>query len=294
MFFVPSSAPDTESIHLHKRWDGQHRLDGTPGLLQQRAPERRAQFNSLSKAHVDLISGNSLKYTRTGSVTVTLSTKNAESRSVVELVIQDTGIGMSQDFIANDLFTPYKQANSTSLGLGLGLSIVKQVARDLNAVLDVQSKPNKGTRTSVKMNVAWVKAAFKDDDDEDDRLLMDAISKLRPQSFYMLTPETSRLTSSLKGGSVSHSVLKTAEQWLQGDVVSSPHINLESAATVCGIEEAYLLQLVKDKSLSFTTKLSELATQGVQILVFASSTNSLSHNISFEDFTSEPIFLHQP
>jgi signal transduction histidine kinase len=38
----------------------------------------------------------------------------------VALVVEDTGIGMSRDFLSNDVFVPFRQADSHSPGTGLG------------------------------------------------------------------------------------------------------------------------------------------------------------------------------
>ncbi|KAI3481806.1 hypothetical protein L1887_55576 [Cichorium endivia] len=68
---------------------------------------------------------------------------------VVTLEVRDTGIGISQDFLAKHIYTPFKQADSHSAGTGLGLSIVKRIARDLRADLNVESELGEGTAVSL-------------------------------------------------------------------------------------------------------------------------------------------------
>jgi len=71
---------------------------------------------------------NAIKFTSAGGrVDVVLATSGAE----VEVRVSDTGIGISQDFLAY-VFEPFRQADGSSGrksgGLGLGLAIVRHVA----------------------------------------------------------------------------------------------------------------------------------------------------------------------
>lgn len=69
---------------------------------------------------------------------ITLSASNVhEGTARVTLAIQDTGIGMSRQFVAIDLFRPDKQADYNQTRTGLGASIMEEIARNLRAVLDV-------------------------------------------------------------------------------------------------------------------------------------------------------------
>jgi signal transduction histidine kinase len=63
----------------------------------------------------------------------------------VQIQILDTGIGMSTDVI-NDMFGAFRQADTASEGLGLGLWIVKTTAQALGIDVAVHSVPDKGTR----------------------------------------------------------------------------------------------------------------------------------------------------
>ncbi|KAK1020322.1 hypothetical protein LTR33_019058, partial [Friedmanniomyces endolithicus] len=132
--------------------------------------------------------GNSLKYTKTGVVSVTLSASNPDQdRTSIELVVQDSGIGMTDRFLQSDLFTPYKQADSNSTGTGLGLSIVKAIAKDLNADLDVQSELGKGTRTTLALDTNILDSDPEDADDED-KQLMDTATMRGLKRFHLLSP----------------------------------------------------------------------------------------------------------
>ncbi|WP_254454487.1 tetratricopeptide repeat-containing sensor histidine kinase [Flavobacterium sp. M31R6] len=66
-----------------------------------------------------------------------------------QLVIQDNGLGMSQDTINelledNELLA--KKSNSEIIGTGLGLQLSKQMIKKNRGMLDIESEPNKGTK----------------------------------------------------------------------------------------------------------------------------------------------------
>ncbi|THW58335.1 hypothetical protein D6D20_07291 [Aureobasidium pullulans] len=96
--------------------------------------------------------GNALKYTKTGSVQITIdiedaiqTTAEAEYRPVV-LTVQDSGIGMTSDFIKSGLFAPFQQEDTNSKGTGLGMSVVKSIVANIDGKIRVSSEVNKGTR----------------------------------------------------------------------------------------------------------------------------------------------------
>ncbi|KAJ4406843.1 hypothetical protein N0V91_004273 [Didymella pomorum] len=128
---------------------------------------------ALRRIAVNLI-GNALKYTKSGSVVVTLSasqmiqdpgriSNDLDTGRTVTLHIQDTGRGMSRDFMDNQLFLPFTQEDSTSShGVGLGMSIVKSLVSLLGGEIQVQSEERKGTEMSVRVPMRMCKP----DDDE--------------------------------------------------------------------------------------------------------------------------------
>ena len=60
----------------------------------------------------------------------------------VKIEIKDTGRGVPDDMI-RDIFNPFFTTKST--GLGLGLTICKQILSYHNGTIDVESKLNEGT-----------------------------------------------------------------------------------------------------------------------------------------------------
>ena len=91
---------------------------------------------------------NSIKYTANGGK-IKVYCKNysyAEDAFVSDIVVEDTGIGMSKSF-QQHMFEPFAQERNTaaSMGTGLGLAIVKQIVTLMGGFIRVESEQNKGT-----------------------------------------------------------------------------------------------------------------------------------------------------
>lgn len=85
----------------------------------------------IEKVLLNLLS-NAIKYNKPNGK-VYLSVK--EKADCFEFVVEDTGIGMSEEFIQNKLFKPFVQKNTRIDGAGLGMSIVQlPLEIDLNPV----------------------------------------------------------------------------------------------------------------------------------------------------------------
>ncbi|CAG7559552.1 unnamed protein product [Fusarium equiseti] len=123
-------------------------IDSRPswGLYTQPGPIRRIIMN---------LFGNSLKYTNTGLIRVSLDQTSAlgndDNDCWVTITVSDTGIGMSEDFLQNGLFKPFSQENHLSPGTGLGLSFVKQITAQFGGHISVKSRTGKGTTVTVRL-----------------------------------------------------------------------------------------------------------------------------------------------
>lgn len=86
---------------------------------------------------------NAIKYTKQGSIHLNIETKDELLISVI-----DTGIGISEEKMEL-IFEPFKQLedpySKTHQGLGLGLSIVKQLVNLMDGRIEVFSQLNQGT-----------------------------------------------------------------------------------------------------------------------------------------------------
>ncbi|KAK0121706.1 hypothetical protein ONS95_009991 [Cadophora gregata] len=107
--------------------------------------------------------GNALKYTSHGYVKITLTVTDMENfhsdstgsdgvpRAMISLTVQDTGRGISPEFLRSKLFMPFAQENSLSSGTGLGLSIVRKIVSLLEGDITIDSEVGRGTRVRVTL-----------------------------------------------------------------------------------------------------------------------------------------------
>ena len=100
--------------------------------------------------------GNAVKYTQSGHIHVSLKegpSRESEGATTVTLSIKDSGAGMSPSFLANRAFQPFSQENPHSAGVGLGLSIVRQIIEASGGKMEVSSEPSVGTNFTVKLSL---------------------------------------------------------------------------------------------------------------------------------------------
>lgn len=101
------------------------------------------------------IVSNAVKYTpEGGKLTITTIEKPGrnEDEVFIETIYEDTGIGMSEDFLehAFESFEREKTTASADLtGTGLGLAIVKRLTDLMNGTIDIVSKKGEGTKVTV-------------------------------------------------------------------------------------------------------------------------------------------------
>ncbi|MGC1200134.1 MAG: ATP-binding protein [Candidatus Acidiferrales bacterium] len=92
--------------------------------------------------------GNAVKFTRTGSIVVSVEKQNQEGRSIVlHFEVRDTGIGIAREK-QRLIFEAFTQAdNSTTRkygGTGLGLTISKGLVESMGGRIWVESQPGAG------------------------------------------------------------------------------------------------------------------------------------------------------
>jgi CheY-like chemotaxis protein len=101
------------------------------------------------------IMGNALKFTPEGgriSLHIMERPSNIMEKSCYRFVFEDTGIGMSQDFIAK-IFEPFARAEDSRIdhieGSGLGMPIAVNIARMMGGDIEVESELGKGSKFTV-------------------------------------------------------------------------------------------------------------------------------------------------
>ena len=104
-----------------------------------------------------IILSNALKYTPSGGkVTMNLTEipSNRPGYAMYQTVIEDSGIGMSEEFLPHlfEEFTRERSSTETKLnGTGLGMPIVKKLVDLMEGTIEVESKVGRGTRITVTL-----------------------------------------------------------------------------------------------------------------------------------------------
>ena len=101
--------------------------------------------------------GNALKFTERGGIVLRAGTAPlGEERTRVTLVVQDTGVGLSEEERSR-LFRPFSQADSSTTrrfgGTGLGLSIVRRLAELMDGSVTVASELGRGSTFTVELTL---------------------------------------------------------------------------------------------------------------------------------------------
>ncbi len=102
----------------------------------------------LSQILINII-GNAIKFTETGSISVSGKTiRKYQDRVVLRFEVTDSGIGITPAEL-NGLFRQYRQANieiqQDYNGTGLGLAISKHLVNLMNGTIGVKSTPGQGS-----------------------------------------------------------------------------------------------------------------------------------------------------
>ena len=118
------------------------------------------QLESFSKLYVLQILGNllsnSIKFTKAGgTITVLMNLKRNELDLILELSVEDNGIGMTSSKIHEILEagTSTHEGTRGEQGFGLGLNLVKKLVNQRNGTLGIDSKLGVGTKFTIEMKV---------------------------------------------------------------------------------------------------------------------------------------------
>ncbi len=105
---------------------------------------------ALLRRIVENFVGNAIRYTESGEVSIVIRS-DGDSASID---VSDSGVGIPEDALET-IFEEYFQLENPvrdrSKGLGLGLAIVRHIARLLDHKLDVRSVPGQGSTFSVSL-----------------------------------------------------------------------------------------------------------------------------------------------
>lgn len=110
----------------------------------------RTDRNKLTQVVSNLLS-NAVKFTATGEVSVTAEPLDADRWT---LEVRDTGIGISREAI-DFIFDEFRQVDDrlarSYSGVGLGLAITRKIVELLEGEIEVESRPNAGSRFRITL-----------------------------------------------------------------------------------------------------------------------------------------------
>lgn len=109
---------------------------------------RQCLFNLLS---------NACKFTSDGTVSLSVLKTTENDREWVQLVVRDSGIGMTPEQLAK-LFQPFTQADASATrkygGTGLGLTITKRFCEMMGGSIEVESVVGQGSTFRIRLPMA--------------------------------------------------------------------------------------------------------------------------------------------
>ncbi len=148
-------------------------------MMQQKATEKGLELIYKAEANVpDVLlgdptritqillnlTGNSIKFTKTGKVEVAArALRDEKEKTVLQFAVSDTGIGIPEDKL-NSIFERFKQAEDHTTrnygGTGLGLSIAKQLVELQGGQMSITSKLNHGTQITFTLPLKKTKEVY--------------------------------------------------------------------------------------------------------------------------------------
>ncbi len=130
------SSAEAKKLYLTINEDGHPLISGNERLMEQ------LFFNLVQ---------NAITYTHKGGINVKISSLPHG----ITVTITDTGIGIAPHDLEK-IFEPFYKAdasrNTSTGGVGLGLSVVKEIVEKHNGSINIISKPNEGTTVTVKLS----------------------------------------------------------------------------------------------------------------------------------------------
>ncbi|KAN0059646.1 hypothetical protein ACQY0O_008216 [Thecaphora frezii] len=125
---------------------------------------------SILRKLVHKLVSNALRFTKEGFVEISLAPavrtpppsadhgldsedEPQASERFVELVVEDTGEGMTEDFLSHQLFEPFVKADKFKTGAGLSMTLCSSLVRQMGGSMHVSSDKGRGTIVNVHIPV---------------------------------------------------------------------------------------------------------------------------------------------
>ncbi|GAA5820176.1 hypothetical protein JCM3770_004810 [Rhodotorula araucariae] len=151
------------------RAEDEEGVSGSSSAVEQVDVLLRTSLPPGTKAMVDVgalkrvlinLFANAIKFTPRGTITFTMAPDGPCMNGVlrIKFEVEDTGKGMSPDFLRDHLFVAFRQEDSFTNGAGLGVSIAESIVKRMGGTLRYRSAPNQGTTATVTLPLEGVTA----------------------------------------------------------------------------------------------------------------------------------------
>ncbi len=128
---------------------------------------------------------NAIKFTNSGGIIhfdVIQKEKGSKGYAEYEFIVSDTGIGMSEEFLAH-VFEPFaRERNSTVSGIagtGLGMAITKNMVDMMGGTIRISSKQGEGTEVKIVLRFRLSKCQHKDSDKKVEKISLELLKGKR-------------------------------------------------------------------------------------------------------------------
>ena len=175
-------------LELSRLESGRHTLDCRPFNLRQCVEDLTAVFQDMARKDdrdfsvkmeltdavvegdpyklgqiLNNLLSNAFKYSESGDrVELTVKQFDFQQHSKYQFTVEDTGIGMSEQFLEH-IFDPYARetrfASQSITGTGLGMPIVKSLVQQMSGEIAVESTLGEGSRFTVTLPMEVVRGA---------------------------------------------------------------------------------------------------------------------------------------
>ena len=170
-----------------------------------------------SEITINILS-NAVKYTgEGGNISCTLNQYPGEKEgwSVLELIIADNGIGMSEEF-QKHIFEPFAQEHTGSrakfAGTGLGMAISKKLVEEMGGTITFESEKGVGTTFVIRV-------PFKIDLDADKREEQKDVSENSIKGLHILLAEDNELNMEIAEFLLQNEGAEVTKAWNGQEIV---------------------------------------------------------------------------
>ena len=168
---------------------------------------------------------NSIKFTREGGViTLKLNEEIAQEAGAEKAVyifeIEDTGTGMSKQYLKNmfESFANVNDSMSAGSGLGIGMSIAKKYVELMGGTIDVESELQVGTKFTIRIPMDIYRAPAQSEDDEKIKqlegahILLAEDNELNMEIARKMLIDEGAMVTSAENGLIALSLYRSSEE----------------------------------------------------------------------------------